>query len=92
MHVRANAYVIEGRGIAPRVIARAAGTAAPDAATSEQLTQALRAIVSEHPGTTEVRIVADARTHYQEVIALMDVARAAGLVNAALEGSSSEEV
>jgi biopolymer transport protein ExbD len=39
-----------------------------------------------------VRIVADARTHYQEVITLMDAARAAGLMNAALEGSSTEGV
>ena len=43
-----------------------------------------------HPGTTEVRIVAEARTRYQEVIALMDVARAAGLANAALEGAGDE--
>ena len=92
IHVRANAYVINGRGLTPQVIVRAAGTGAPDSATTEQLTQVLRGIVAEHPGTTEVRIVAEYRTHYQEVIALMDVARAAGLVNAALEGSSSEEV
>ncbi len=92
IHVRATAYVIDGRGLTPRVIARAPGSAGPGAATTEQLTQALQEIVAAHPGTTEVRIVAEYRTHYQEVIALMDVARAAGLVNAALEGSSSEEV
>jgi biopolymer transport protein ExbD len=58
----------------------------------EQLTQVLRAYAATRPGTTEVRIVADARTHYQEVITLMDAARAAGLMNAALEGSSTEGV
>jgi biopolymer transport protein ExbD len=39
-----------------------------------------------------VRIVAEAHTHYQEVISLMDAARAAGLVSPALEGSSPEDV
>jgi biopolymer transport protein ExbD len=63
---------------------------APDSAATQLLGQALRAITASHPGTTEVRIVAEARTHYQEVIALMDVARSAGLVNAALEGAGAE--
>jgi biopolymer transport protein ExbD len=56
------------------------------------LTLVLRAYAATRPGTTEVRIVADARTHYQEVISLMDAARAAGLLNAALEGSTSEGI
>ena len=92
VHVRPNAYVIEGHGIDPQVLPRSAATAAPDSLTSLRLTAVLRGIVAQHPGTTDVRIVAEARTRYQEVIGLMDVARAAGLVNAALEGSSPEEV
>ncbi len=90
--VRANAYIVEGHGIAPQVLARRSGTASPDSVTALQLTRVLQAIVDAHPGTTEVRIVADSHTRYQEVISLMDAARAAGLVNPALEGSSSEEV
>ncbi len=92
VHVRKNAYVVEGQGVEPRVLPRRAGSSTPDSTTMEQLTHVLRALAATHPGTTEVRIVADSRTHYQEVITLMDAARAAGLFNAALEGSSSEEV
>jgi len=92
VHVRADVYVVEGHGIDPLLIARRPGSAAPDSATALQLTRVLQAIVASHPGTTEVRIVAEARTHYQEVISLMDAARAAGLVNPALEGASPEEV
>ena len=92
VHVRSDVYVIEGHGIEPQLIARKSGSASPDSLTALQLTRVLQAIVASHPGTTDVRIVAEARTHYQEVISLMDAARAAGLVNPALEGSSSEEV
>jgi biopolymer transport protein ExbD len=92
VHVRSDVYVVEGHGIEPLLIVRKSGTAAPDSVTSLQLTRVLQNIVAAHPGTTDVRIVAEARTRYQEVISLMDAARAAGLVNPALEGSSPEDV
>ena len=92
VHVRPEAYVIEGHCLEPRVLPRRSAKGAPDAATMEQLTLVLRAMAATRPGTSEVRIVADARTHYQEVISLMDAARAAGLSNAALEGAATEEV
>jgi biopolymer transport protein ExbD len=87
VHVRGDVYVIEGQGVSPLLVPRRAGASAPDSTSAQLLSQALRAITASHPGTTEVRIVAEARTHYQEVISLMDVARGAGLVNAALEGA-----
>jgi len=68
-------------------VARRGNAPAPDSVATLQLVQALQGIAAAHPGTTDVRIVAEARTRYQEVISLMDVARAAGLVNASLEGS-----
>ncbi len=92
VHVRKAAYIVEGRGVDPRVLPRRGGGSTPDSLTMLQLTQVLRALAATHPGTTEVRIVAESRTHYQEVITLMDAARAAGLVNTALEGSTSEGV
>ena len=92
VHVRKAAYVVEGRGVDPRVLPRRSGGSTPDPVVMEQLTQVLRAFAATRPGTTEVRIVAEERTHYQEVITLMDAARAAGLVDAALEGSSAEGV
>lgn len=92
VHVRPDVYVVEGHGIEPLLIARKSGAASPDSVTALQLTRVLQSIVAAHPGTTDVRIVAEAHTHYQEVISLMDAARAAGLVNPALEGSSPEDV
>jgi len=92
VHVRANAYVIEGHGLEPRVLPRGAAASSLAPAVAEQLTGILREYAATRPGTTEVRIVADARTHYQEVIALMDAARAAGLPDAALEGANPEGV
>jgi biopolymer transport protein ExbD len=90
VHVRGDLYVIEGHGVSPLLVPRRDRSSAPDSSTTQLLAQALRAITASHPGTTEVRIVAEARTRYQEVIALMDVARSAGLVNAALEGAGSD--
>jgi biopolymer transport protein ExbD len=86
VHVRGDVYVIEGHGVSTLLVPRRAA-AAPDSVATLLLSQALHQITAAHPGTTEIRIVAESRTHYQEVIALMDVARGAGLVNAALEGA-----
>lgn len=92
VHVQRDAYVVEGHGLEPLLIVRAPGSTGLDSVTTVRLTQVLQAVVAAHPGTTDVRIVAEARTHYQEVVNLMDVARAAGLTNAALEGSASEGI
>jgi biopolymer transport protein ExbD len=82
------AYVIEGRGIAPVSVARSADTA-PGAAAGD-LTRALAAIAAAHPGERGVRILAGPRVRYEELVALMDAARAAGLPEAALEGTGAE--
>jgi biopolymer transport protein ExbD len=90
VHVRGDLYVIEGHGVSPLLVPRRDKASAPDSSATQLLAQALGAITASHPGTTEIRIVAESRTRYQEVIALMDVARSAGLVNAALEGAAAE--
>ena len=92
VHVRKAAYIVEGQGLEPRVLPRLTNGAAPDSLTMVRLADILRALAATRPGTQEVRIVAEARTHYQEIISLMDAARDAGLPNAALEGSPSEGV
>lgn len=92
VHVRGGAYVIQGQGVPAQLIARGSGATAPDEKAMTLLTQRLQEIVAQHPGTHDVRIVAEARTRYQEVISLMDAARAAGLSNAALEGTAAEEI
>ena len=90
VHVRASAYVIEGRGLEPRVLPREGTGTGPDEATASRLTAMLRECAALRPGTTEVRIVAQSRTRYQEVVALMDAARAAGLTQPALEGAGEQ--
>jgi biopolymer transport protein ExbD len=84
-----DAYVVEGRGMEPLSIpiawAPAAGGAAARAAR-HPLTEALARIVADHPGSREVRIVVGAATRYQAIVTAMDLARAAGLTQVALEG------
>lgn len=85
------AYRVEGNGIAAREIARVTegpGRHAPDAATREWLAAALREAVAAFPEQKDVRIVSGARTRYEEIVAVMDVARAAGLPFAALAGAT----
>lgn len=85
------AYIVEGRDLAAVTIARppAAGAEAADEAALGELSAALARIVEAHPGDPNVRIVADPTTHYDEIVAVMDVARAAGLPQAGLAGAAS---
>ena len=46
VHVRGNAYIVEGHGIEPQVLARRSGAASPDSLTALQLTRVLQAIVA----------------------------------------------
>ena len=93
IRIGADAYVVEADGVVVQTIVRrpaVPGAAAPSKSTSEALTQVLLQIVADHPGNREVRIVANATTHYEEIVAVMDLARAAGLPLAALEGAAFE--
>jgi biopolymer transport protein ExbD len=74
-------YVLEVNQIASRTIARPAAGA--DAARAE-LGSVLKEIASAHPGKGEVRIVSEPSTRYEEIIVVMDLARAAGLPEASL--------
>src|SRR5258705_4427317 len=78
-----DAYVVEGNGLEPQTIPIV--TTAPHA-----LTQVLARIVADHPGSSEIRIVAGTTTHYQAIVTTMDLARAAGLTQVALEGTDVE--
>jgi hypothetical protein len=82
-------YVVVGRGLPPVVVPRpTANAAAPGEDATRELGRALGLIATAHPDNHEVRIVAGPRTRYEEIVALMDVARAAGLPMASLEGAS----
>lgn len=89
LHIRSGAYVLMGDGIASIEFMRAdtARKGVLDAATTERLTAALAQIVALHPDNHEIRIVAEPGTHYQEIVMLMDLARTAGLSDAALAGA-----
>jgi biopolymer transport protein ExbD len=83
-------YVLEGDGIASMEFTREVVTRhakEPGGTVSAQLTAQLAQIAAAHPGTKGIRIVAEPGTHYQEIVALMDLARAAGLPDAELEGA-----
>ena len=73
------AYVIRGNGLTIGAIPRTGGDG-----SLAQLGEALAAVVSAHPGNREVRIVAQPTSRYEEIVQVMDVARAAGLPETAL--------
>ena len=94
IRIRPGAYVIEGDGttlaVVPRVETRSRALPVAEAAT--QIANALAAAVVSHPENKEIRIVAEPGTHYREIVGIMDVARAAGLPQAALEGADTEGI
>jgi len=93
IRIRGDVYVVEGGGVAFEVIPRqltAGAGATPVEASATRIQHALAAIAAAHPDQKEVRIVAEARTRYAEIVALMDLARAAGLPQAALDGARTE--
>ncbi|HTO89581.1 MAG TPA: biopolymer transporter ExbD [Candidatus Sulfotelmatobacter sp.] len=83
--IRRDAYAVQGNGMGTLAYPR--GDAA---AAASQLSDALRDIVAAHPGTKEVRIVSEPTTRYEEIIQVMDIARAAGLPEAALADGVAE--
>jgi biopolymer transport protein ExbD len=93
LRVRGDTYLVTGNGISPLTFARRSvpGPAGVlDRTTSEQLMAALSRLAASHPDNREIRIVAESGTHYQEIVSLMDLARAAGLPEAALVGTVVE--
>jgi biopolymer transport protein ExbD len=90
IRITPSVYVIGANGVALRTIARPRGAVVPGADASAQIGAALAEIVAAHPKHDEIRIVAESKTHYQEIVAVMDLARAAGLPRVALEGARIE--
>ena len=79
--IKGDYYIVEGRGIEKQVIARAAQDA------DDQLALALAGVVTQHPDNQDVMIISQPKTHYREIIAVMDIARATGLPSASLIGA-----
>ncbi len=88
IHVRGGQYVVERAGSPARAIARGRAVESADDPGRLQLEAVLRSYVPADGAGPEVRIVPSVTTKYDEIIFLMDLARAAGLTNAALADAS----
>ncbi len=88
-------YVVQAEGFPPRAIPRSEASAetadsgGAGEATMAELALSLGEIAASHPDNHDVQIVPEATTHYEEIIAVMDVARAAGLSQASLAGEAA---
>lgn len=85
--MRSDSYVVQAQGVVASTIACAAADAhdAPArVAARQQLRDALATLAAAEPRYRSVRIVAQGTTRYEDIIDVMDVARAAGLPEAAL--------
>ncbi len=82
------AYVVQATGAPAQVIPRGSDGPAGVAAWN-QLGAALDAFVAAHPDVRDVKIVAEETTRYEVIIAVMDLARAAGLSQAGLQGEEA---
>jgi len=89
IHVRGGEWIVERAGSPSRAIRRAASVEAPDDPARLQLEALLRSYAGAEGKPPEVRIVPAVTTKYEEIIFLMDLARAAGLPNAALADAST---
>jgi biopolymer transport protein ExbD len=74
-------FVVEGKGIESRVIART------DTDATAKLAAALADVALAHPDNQDVIIISQPKTRYQDIISVMDVARASGLPAASLLGA-----
>ncbi|MDH4037250.1 MAG: biopolymer transporter ExbD [Candidatus Krumholzibacteria bacterium] len=79
--IQESAFVIEGRGLQKRVIARA------DADADQQLGGALAQVAISHPDNKDVVIVSQPDTNYGDIVAVMDISRENGLPGVALMGA-----
>jgi len=74
-------FVVEGERISKRVIAR------KDQDSQIQLAGALAEVVAQHPDNQEIMIISQPHTRYEDIIAVMDVSREAGLPSVSLLGA-----
>lgn len=84
VYILSDAFVVEGNRLDRRVVSRESESA------WEELGAVLSTITSGHPDQRDMRIISEPHTRYEEIIHVMDVARAAGLPQVALVGTSSE--
>jgi len=79
--IKKDYFVVEGRGVQKHVIRRA------DEDADEQLAAALAEISTQHPDNQDIIVISEPRTHYGDIVAVMDIARANGAPSVALMGA-----
>jgi biopolymer transport protein ExbD len=82
VRILADRYQVEAKGAPARVIQRS------DQALTT-LSEELMAVVAQHPGQQAVTIISESHTRYEDLIAVMDITREAGLPQIALAGEGS---
>jgi len=75
-------FQVEAKGSPARVITR-------DHAALETLSRELLEVVTAHPENRAVTIISEPTTRYEDIVAVMDVTREAGLPQVALAGEGS---
>jgi biopolymer transport protein ExbD len=79
--IRDDYFVVEGERVAKRVISR------KEDDSQVQLAGALAEVVAQHPENEEIMIISQPHTRYEDIIAVMDVSREAGLPSVSLLGA-----
>jgi biopolymer transport protein ExbD len=94
VRIESGHYVIEGRRLERSEIQRTPAGAGGDDGGQERseqdraiLTGALREIAAAHPDNRAVRIVSHPATQYEEIIAVMDASRDAGMPQISLQSA-----
>jgi len=77
-------FVVEGRSIRKQVVDRNAEDA------DLQLGRILEDIKAKHPANAEIMLISEARTRYDDIILVMDVARDSGLGAISLLGENGK--
>jgi len=75
-------YVVEGRKLRKRVVARG------DEGADDKLASVLADIKGSHPKNEEIIIISQPKTRYDDIVAVMDISREAGMPLASLLGSN----
>jgi biopolymer transport protein ExbD len=78
--IRDDYYVIEGRQLSKRVIARS------DPEAEDDLADALINIAAAYPDNQDIMIISQPRTNYGDIVKVMDISRESGMPGVSLLG------
>jgi biopolymer transport protein ExbD len=76
-----DAWIVTGRGLDPQRVERGSD------ASADELRDVLAAAIAGHPDVKDVVVASHDRTRYEDIVNVMDLARAAGLPSVSLTRS-----